>query len=87
MHHVDWSQEKAAVVLDAWQRRFSEEVRKALKKDLREVGVPSPYNVFAFSTATLNDILGQFSELNVFKIAIGYVLMVCIMSFSLVPLF
>ncbi|KAJ1530653.1 hypothetical protein ONE63_005525 [Megalurothrips usitatus] len=75
VHHVDWTQEKAAIVLDAWQRRFSEEVRKAMKKDQRELGVPSPYNVYAFSTATLNDILGQFSELNVVKIAIGYVLM------------
>ncbi|KAE8737035.1 Patched, partial [Frankliniella occidentalis] len=83
VHHVDWTQEKAALVLDAWQRRFSDEVRKAMKKDIRDLGVTSPYNVFAFSTATLNDILGQFSELNVIKIAIGYVLMLVYAGVSL----
>ena len=24
VHHVDWTQEKAALVLETWQRRFSE---------------------------------------------------------------
>lgn len=36
----------------------------------------SQYNMYAFSTTTLNDILGQFSKLNVFKIVVGYLLMV-----------
>jgi patched 1 protein len=24
VHHVEWTQEKAALVLETWQRRFSE---------------------------------------------------------------
>jgi len=34
------------------------------------------YKVYAFSTATLNDILSQFSELSVVKIVVGYIFMV-----------
>lgn len=72
VHHVDWTQEKAAMVLETWQNRFAEEVRNRLQKETNT----TPYNVYAFSTATLNNILKQFSELNVLKVAIGYVIMV-----------
>ncbi|XP_075216920.1 protein patched isoform X2 [Lycorma delicatula] len=79
VHHFDWTQEKAAYVLEMWQRKFSEEVRK----QIAERNMTSSYNMFAFSTATLNDILSQFSEINVFKVATGYIIMLLYAGISL----
>ncbi|XP_032664388.1 protein patched isoform X2 [Odontomachus brunneus] len=70
VHHMDWSQEKAAQVLETWQRAFSSEVKKVL-----EANGSTPYNLYAFSTTTMNDILGKYSEVSVMKIVIGCVLM------------
>lgn len=80
VHHVDWNQEKAALVLETWQRRFSEEVQRRLRTD---GNITAPYTMFAFSTATLNDILSRFSELNVVKVVIGYVVMLLYASITL----
>jgi len=71
VHHIDWTQEKAAKVLETWQRVFSNEVKK-----LVELNVSAPYNLYAFSTTTMNDILGKYSEVSVTKIAIAGMLMV-----------
>lgn len=79
VHHVEWTQEKAALVLETWQRRFSEEVRRYLTND----NSTAPYKVYAFSTATLNDILSQFSELSVVKIVVGYIFMLVYAGVSL----
>ncbi|EZA47071.1 Protein patched [Ooceraea biroi] len=70
VHHIDWSQEKAAQVLETWQRAFSNEVKK-----LMDINGSAPYNLYAFSTTTMNDILGKYSEVSVMKIAIGCGLM------------
>lgn len=45
---------------------------------MKGLGSPSlgNYNIFAFSTATLNDILCKFSEPNFVKVAVTYVIMV-----------
>ncbi|XP_054278387.1 protein patched-like [Macrosteles quadrilineatus] len=85
VHHVAWSQEKAALVLETWQRRFSEEV----KRQMSGSGDANPsllanYNFFAFSTATLNDILCKFSEPNYIKVAITYACMILYAAVSLV---
>ncbi|XP_046629599.1 protein patched isoform X1 [Neodiprion virginianus] len=71
VHHIDWSQEKASIVLDTWQRAFSNEIKKQLKGN-----GSAPYNLYAFSTTTMNDILGKYSEISVVKIVIGCALMV-----------
>lgn len=71
VHHIDWSQEKAAQVLETWQRTFSDKVKKLL-----DANGSAPYNLYAFSTTTMNDILGKYSEVSVMKIAIGCALMV-----------
>lgn len=74
VHHVGWSQEKAAVVLDMWQKRFSQEI-----KQLTQNNVTSPsYHFNAFSTATLNDILKQHLQFNIYKLGIVLVAMVII---------
>jgi hypothetical protein len=49
-----------------------QEVRRYLTND----NSTAPYEVYAFSTATLNDILSQFSELNIVKVVVGYLSMV-----------
>ncbi|XP_066906859.1 protein patched isoform X2 [Halyomorpha halys] len=79
VHSMDWSQEAAAVVLDTWQRTFSQEVHRLMMKD----NDTSPYKVFSFSTATLNDILQQCSQLRFFKISIGYIIMALYAAVSL----
>ncbi|XP_018902504.1 protein patched isoform X2 [Bemisia tabaci] len=77
--HLEWSQQKAAMVLELWQKKFSEEV----KKIMAEVDLTGPYAFFSFSTATLNEILGQFTEFNIIKVAIGYLVMLFYAGFSL----
>ncbi|XP_067002180.1 protein patched [Anabrus simplex] len=79
VHHVEWTQEKAALILEMWQRQFSEEIRHQLKGD----NATGSYNIYAFSTTLLNDILSQFSELNVVKMAAGYVVMLVYTGVSL----
>jgi hypothetical protein len=49
-----------------------QEVRRYLTTD----NSTAPYEVYAFSTATLNDILSQFSELSIVKVIVGYISMV-----------
>ncbi|XP_076225909.1 protein patched isoform X3 [Nomia melanderi] len=70
VHHIDWSQEKASQVLETWQRAFSNQVKKHL-----DANGSAPYNLYAFSTTTMNDILGKYSEVPVMKIAIGCAIM------------
>nr|CAD7573268.1 unnamed protein product [Timema californicum] len=72
VHHLDWSQEKASLVLEMWQRRFAQEVHRQMNAD----NITGPYNVYAFSTSTLNDILTQFSKLSIPKVVTCYIFMV-----------
>lgn len=71
VHHIDWSQDKAAKILETWQRAFSNEVKKQVYADNS-----SSYNHYAFSTTTMNDILGKYSEPSITKIVIGCALVV-----------
>jgi len=79
VHHIDWSQEKAAQVLETWQRAFSNEVKK-----LVDINGSAPYNLYAFSTTTMNDILGKYSEVSVMRIVIGCAIMVRNNSITLI---
>lgn len=72
VHHIGWSQEKAALVLDMWQKRFSQEIRTLTSKNITS---PS-YHFNTFSTATLNDILEQHSQLNLVKLSIALAMVV-----------
>ncbi|XP_071455100.1 protein patched [Hetaerina americana] len=83
VHHVDWTQEKASLVLDTWQRRFSEEVKRLMSQKDNST---SPYDLLAFSTATLDNILSRFSEVSITRIAIGYVAMLVYAGLSLLRL-
>ncbi|XP_065204858.1 protein patched-like [Planococcus citri] len=77
---IDWTPQKAALVLETWQRKFSDEVKRQLKQFPNET---AQYNIFSFSTATLNDILSHFSKIDLKKIFIGYLVMLIFVAFSL----
>ncbi|XP_023246970.1 protein patched [Copidosoma floridanum] len=71
VHHIDWTQEKASQVLDAWQRMFSKQLKK-----IQNSSESGPYNVYSFSTLNMNDILSKYSELSPLKVVIGCGIMV-----------
>uniref|UniRef100_A0A3Q1IQ49 SSD domain-containing protein n=1 Tax=Anabas testudineus TaxID=64144 RepID=A0A3Q1IQ49_ANATE len=66
--HINWNEEKAAAILEAWQRRYSEAV-------LQSVTANSSQKVLSFTTTTLEDILKSFSDISVIRVASGYLLM------------
>ncbi|KAK7934278.1 hypothetical protein WMY93_005174 [Mugilogobius chulae] len=66
--HINWNEEKAAAILEAWQRKYSEAV-------LKSVSVNSSQKVLTFTTTTLEDILRSFSDVSVIRVASGYLLM------------
>uniref|UniRef100_A0A8C8S6Z9 SSD domain-containing protein n=1 Tax=Pelusios castaneus TaxID=367368 RepID=A0A8C8S6Z9_9SAUR len=68
IHDIGWSEEKAAAVLEAWQRKFVELAQETLPQN-------SSQHVHAFSTTTLRDIMKSFSDVSVIRVAGGYLLM------------
>lgn len=64
---VGWSPDKAAKVLNAWQKKFASEVVRIM----RWQSFTETYDLFAFSTITLDDILGQFSKPRTINLAIA----------------
>ncbi|XP_073845846.1 protein patched [Musca autumnalis] len=69
VHHISWTPEKAAEVLNAWQRNFSKEVENIMASP----GMSKKYNVYVFSSATLDDILEKFSNPKPLSILIGVI--------------
>ncbi|XP_059620368.1 protein patched isoform X2 [Phlebotomus argentipes] len=72
VHHVSWSQEKATAVLTAWQKKFSVEVSKIVKMD----ELTTSYNMFAFSSASLDEVLKKYSNPSPMGLTIGMVTIV-----------
>ncbi|XP_034476659.1 protein patched [Drosophila innubila] len=68
VHHIGWTQQKAAEVLNAWQRNFSREVEQLLRKQSR---IATNYDIYVFSSASLDDILAKFSHPSAVSIVIG----------------
>ncbi|KAH8394853.1 hypothetical protein KR222_008056 [Zaprionus bogoriensis] len=68
VHHIGWSQEKAAEVLSAWQRNFSREVELLLRQQSR---IAANYDIYVFSSAALDDILAKYSHPSTLNIVIG----------------
>ncbi|XP_065265305.1 protein patched homolog 2 [Emys orbicularis] len=65
---IGWSEEKAAAILEAWQREFVELAQECLPQN-------SSQRVHAFSTTTLSDIMKSFSDVSAIRVAGGYLLM------------
>ncbi|XP_064927625.1 protein patched homolog 2 isoform X2 [Columba livia] len=69
IHDISWSEEKAAAILEAWQRKFVELAQDSIPANATQ-------SVHAFSTTTLNDIMKSFSDVSAIRVAGGYLLMV-----------
>ncbi|XP_055853785.1 protein patched [Episyrphus balteatus] len=67
VHHISWTPEKAAEVLNAWQKKFSSEVDNMLKNSR----ISNSYDIYVFSSASLDDILAKFSNASPLSIVIG----------------
>ncbi|XP_055372521.1 protein patched [Condylostylus longicornis] len=78
--HIDgWSREKAGEVLNTWQKRFTNEVNSLLKSPTIE----NSYEIYVFSSASLDDILEKFSNPSPLSIVIGIVATVLYAFFTL----
>ncbi|XP_027765344.1 protein patched homolog 1-like, partial [Empidonax traillii] len=66
--HINWSEDKAAAILEAWQRMYVEVVHQSVAEN-------STQKVLSFTTTTLDDILKSFSDVSVIRVASGYLLM------------
>ncbi|XP_071538022.1 protein patched [Panulirus ornatus] len=83
VHHVDWSQEKATLLLEAWQNKFTEAV---LTETQRLHNETRPYRLLPFSSAALDHLLRDFSEVPASRVALGYVFMLVYACVSLARL-
>ncbi|EMP34073.1 Protein patched like protein 2 [Chelonia mydas] len=68
IQEIGWSEEKAAAILEAWQRELGELAQESLPHN-------SSQGVHAFSTTTLSDIMKSFSDVSAIRVAGGYLLM------------
>ncbi|XP_057579824.1 protein patched homolog 1 isoform X3 [Hippopotamus amphibius kiboko] len=66
--HINWNEDKAAAILEAWQRTYVEVVHQSVTQN-------STQKVLSFTTTTLDDILKSFSDVSVIRVASGYLLM------------
>ncbi|XP_043403216.1 protein patched homolog 1 isoform X3 [Chelonia mydas] len=66
--HINWNEDKAAAILEAWQRMYVEVVHQSVAQN-------STQKVLSFTTTTLDDILKSFSDVSVIRVASGYLLM------------
>ncbi|KAM6160910.1 protein patched homolog 1 [Erethizon dorsatum] len=66
--HMNWNEDKAAAILEAWQRTYVEVVHQSVAQN-------STQKVLSFTTTTLDDILKSFSDVSVIRVASGYLLM------------
>nr|XP_014348888.1 PREDICTED: protein patched homolog 1 isoform X2 [Latimeria chalumnae] len=65
---INWNEDKAAAILEAWQRAYAEVVHQSVAQN-------STQKVLSFTTTTLDDILKSFSDVSVIRVASGYLLM------------
>lgn len=76
VHNIDWNVEKARIVLEAWQRKFAQEVEKFNKENSNEC------NIEQFTNVALLDIMKNFSKLNVYHLLIGYLVILLFTAIS-----
>ncbi|XP_063929416.1 protein patched isoform X2 [Zophobas morio] len=65
VHHIGWNQEKATTVLNAWQKKFAQEVER-----LTKLKKSSSYLFVTFSTANLNKMLNEASKTDLVKLGV-----------------
>ncbi|XP_050314836.1 protein patched [Anthonomus grandis grandis] len=59
VHHIGWNEERAAMVLNAWQKKFAQEIDRLTKA---KKSSSSSYSFITFSTANVNRILKEYSK-------------------------
>ncbi|XP_030748534.1 protein patched [Sitophilus oryzae] len=67
VHHIGWNQEKASLVLNTWQKKFAQEVKRL--SDSKKSS-SSSYLFITFSTANVNKILEEYSKTDTIKIGL-----------------
>lgn len=85
VHNVDWTIEKARMVLEAWQRKFSAEVSKLVGIDGRRPPIiprSRQYSYTLFTTTLLSDIMRNFSQVNHMKIGIGFLVILLFVALT-----
>ncbi|XP_068677045.1 protein patched homolog 1-like isoform X1 [Montipora foliosa] len=70
VNHLEWTEEEASQVLEAWKRKFTETINSRSVEQEKEDST-----VLAFSSTSFNDLLQDFSKTSYSKVAIGYALM------------
>ncbi|KAM9329094.1 protein patched homolog 1 [Gastrophryne carolinensis] len=65
---INWNEDKAAAILEAWQRTYVQVVHQSAPQN-------STQKVLPFTTTTLDDILKSFSDVSIIRVASGYLLM------------
>ena len=78
VHNIEWSVEKARMVLEAWQRKFTHQVKQYVKEHSTK-----DYQIDQFTNVALLDIMKNFSKLNVPNILIAYSLMLIYAAIAL----
>ncbi|KAJ8936504.1 hypothetical protein NQ314_012368 [Rhamnusium bicolor] len=67
VHHIGWNKDKATLVLNAWQKKFAEEVdRQSISKKPSSAS----YLFLTFSTANVNKILKEYSRSDIVKLGV-----------------
>ncbi|KAF0297659.1 Protein patched [Amphibalanus amphitrite] len=80
-HNMDWNMAMAKSILDAWQVKFSEEVKRQTERQEQQ---KTPYRIHSYSMESLDKILQQFATPDMTRLTIGYGLMLVYGFFSLV---
>ncbi|KAI1290439.1 Protein patched [Halotydeus destructor] len=71
VHNIDWSLDKARQIMEAWLRKFSDEVyRFNREQSTGQVPPVRSFNFHVFTSISLVDIMRNFSTINVYKIVI-----------------
>lgn len=81
VHSMDWSLDKARMVLEAWQRKFALEMNRFLVEASR-VG-SKQQDIHLFTSTSLADIMRNFSDVNYVRLGIGYLLMLAYAGYAL----
>lgn len=76
MAHFDWTMDKARAVLEAWQRRFAEEVLRDAPFEYRNVSRRPIGELHVFTATSLSDVMKDFSQVSPVRVFLGCLLMV-----------
>lgn len=79
IHSLDWSTDKAAAILRNWQASFTAEVARVVA----EQKLQRKYDVSAYSSSQLDEIMEDFSEFRIRDIMLG---LLAVVSWCMVEL-